>query len=315
MLPILITVVLVGAVLGVVYLIGSQPSKATKEKSDRRARTPSGKAEARAAGPKRSVYRQQPSWLRRLPLIFVIAAVVCLVIAVAQFRVSKQQKTPVIALVLDSSMSMDAKDVEPSRLVAAQNAAQAFVSQLPEDFEVALVTFADTPTLLVAPTVDHTQVSTSLGDLPRGIGTVIGDGLSMGLDSIEGQWADSGSGPAAIVLLSDGRDTGSEVPPQQAADRAATLDVPVYTVILGAQGEGKGGANAALLEQIAATTGATASTAATASELSGVYESLASQLSSQLQISNSAQLFVFLAIALAMAAAVLLLVVTMSKRT
>ena len=71
----------------------------------------------------------------------------------------------------------------------------------------------------------------------------------------------------------------------------------------------------ALLEQIATTTGGSQSTAATAGELSGVYEALASQLSSQLQISNSAQLFVFLAIALAMAAAVLLLVLTMSKRS
>ena len=57
------------------------------------------------------------------------------------------------------------------------------------------------------------------------------------------------------------------------------------------------------------------SSAATSNELSNVYEDLASQLSSQLQISNSAQLFVFLAIALAMAAAVLLLVLTMSKRS
>jgi Ca-activated chloride channel family protein len=315
MLPILITVVIVAAVLAVVYLIGSQPSKAEKEKSARRARTTAGKAAARAAGPKPSAFRQPPSWVRKLPLVLVIAAVVCLVVAVAQFRVAKSQKTPVIALVLDSSKSMDAKDVQPDRLTAAKNAAQVFVSQLPEDFQVALVTFADTPTLLVAPTADHNSVSTSLGDLPRGVGTVIGDGLSTGLDAIEAQWTDTGSGPAAIVLLSDGRDTGSSVPPQQAADRAAALDIPVYTVILGTPGEGDHGANAALLEQIASTTGGSASTAASAGELSNVYETLASQLSSQLQISNSAQLFVFLAIALAMAAAVLLLVMTMSKRS
>ena len=226
MLPILITVLIVAAVLAVVYLIGSQPSKAEKEKSARRARTPSGKAAARAAGPKPSAFRQPPAWVRELPAVLLIAAVVCLVVAVAQFRVAKAQKTPVIALVLDASKSMDAQDVQPNRLIAAQNAAQAFVSQLPEDFEVALVSFADKPTLIVAPTADHAQVSTALGDLPRGEGTVIGDGLSMGLDSIEGRWADSGNGPAAIVLLSDGRDTGSKVPPQEAADRAAAAGHP-----------------------------------------------------------------------------------------
>ncbi len=313
MLPILITVLIVGLVLVVVYFIGSQPSKAEKEKTARRARTTAGKAAARAAGPKRSPFRQPPAWVRRLPLVLVIAAVVCLVIAVAQFRVAKAQKTPVIALVLDASKSMDAEDVQPNRLVAAQNAAQAFVSQLPADFEVALVSFADKPVMLVAPTADHAEVSSALGDLPRGEGTVIGDGLSTGLDQIEAQWSDSGSGPAAIVLLSDGRDTGSTVPPQEAADRAKALGIPVYTVVLGQ--EGTHGADAALLEQIATTTGGSQSTAATAGELSGIYEALASQLSSQLQISNSAQLFVFLAIALAMAAAVLLLMLTMSKRT
>lgn len=315
MLPILITVLIVAGVLGVVYLVGSQPTKAEKAKTARRARTTAGKAAARAAGPKRSAFRQPPSWVRKLPLVLVIAAVVCLVIAVAQFRVAKAQKTPVIALVLDASKSMDATDVSPNRLVAAQNAAQVFVSQLPEDFEVALISFADTPTLLIKPTDDHNQVSTALGELPRGEGTVIGDGLSMGLDAIDAQWADTGTGPAAIVLLSDGHDTGSEVPPQEAADRAAALDIPVYTVVLGAQEAGTHGANAELLEQIATTTGGSASTAASSGELSGVYEDLASQLSSQLQISNSAQLFVFLAIALAMAAAVLLLVLTMSKRS
>jgi Ca-activated chloride channel family protein len=315
MLPILITILIVGGVLAVVYLVGSQPTKAEKAKTARRARTTAGKAAARAAGPKPSAFRQPPAWVRKLPLVLLIAAVVCLVIALAQFRVAKAQKTPVIALVLDASKSMDATDVSPNRLVAAQNAAQVFVSQLPGDFEVALISFADKPTLLISPTDDHNQVSTALGELPRGEGTVIGDGLSMGLDAIDTQWADTGSGPAAIVLLSDGHDTGSDVPPQEAADRAAALGIPVYTVILGAQDAGNHGANATLLEEIASTTGGTPSTAATSGELSGVYEDLASQLSSQLQISNSAQLFVFLAIALAMAAAVLLLVLTMSKRS
>ena len=236
MLPILITVLIVGLVLVVVYFVGSQPSKAEKEKTrparshDRRARRPPGPP-ARSALPSGSRRRGCAA----CRLLLVIAAVVCLVIAVAQFRVAKAQKTPVIALVLDTSKSMDAEDVQPNRLVAAQNAAQAFVSQLPADFEVALVSFADKPTLLIAPTTDHAAVSAALGDLPRGEGTVIGDGLSSGLDQIEAQWSDSGSGPAAIVLLSDGRDTGSNVAPQEAADRAKALGIPVYTVVLGAQ--------------------------------------------------------------------------------
>ena len=249
-----------------------------------------------------------------MPLILVIAAVVCLGIAVAQFRVAKSKATPVIALVIDSSKSMDAQDVSPSRLVAAQSAAQLFLQQLPEEFEVALVTFADQATVKEKPTPDQSAVSAALGDLPRGNGTVIGDGLSAAIDEIEEAWSNGEPGPAAIVLLSDGRDTGSEVPPLEAADRAAARGIPVYTVVLGTSGDGDKGANAELLQQIAAATSATSSTADSAGELSDVYGTLGAQLGSQLQISNSAQLFVFLAIALAMGAAIILLVVTLKKQ-
>jgi Ca-activated chloride channel family protein len=142
---------------------------------------------------------------------------------------------------------------------------------------------------------------------------VIGDGLSTGLDQIESLWAGAEQGPAAIILLSDGNDTGSKVSPQDAAARAATLGVPVYTVILGQQTTGGGGANAGLLGDIATTTGGQVATAESAGELSSVYDQLGSQLSSQLAISSSAQLFVFLAIALAIAAAVVLLILTQRR--
>ncbi len=315
MLPILITVVVVAGVVAVVYFIGSQPSKKTSRSGQRPKKIVGGGSKGSGGPARRSAYRETPTWLRRLPLIFVIVAVVCLAVAVAQFRIAKQKATPVVVLVIDTSKSMDATDVEPDRLSAAQSAAQIFLSELPADFEVALVTFADEPSILVTPTADHGAVSQALGDLPRGTGTVIGDGLTAGLGAIETQWADTTKGPAAIVLLSDGRDTGSQVPPERAAEHAAGIGIPVYTVILGAQKEDGGGANTALLQEIAATTKGTASTSASSGQLSNIYGSLGSQLSSQLKISSSAQLFVFLAIAFAMAAALSLLVVTLMKQS
>lgn len=312
MLPIIITVVVVLVVLGGIYLVGSQPSaKDKKAKQPTRGATAS--TASRAARPKKSAFGQTPVWVRKAPLALVIAAVICLIVAVAQFRVEQQQGTPVVAIVLDSSMSMDAEDVSPNRLVAAQSAAQLFLQQLPEEFEVVLVTFADTPVVLEAATSDHAAVSSALGDLPRGKGTVIGDGLSSALDQIEIAQAGSDTVPAAIVLLSDGQDTGSKVAPEDAAATAASMGIPVYTVVLGTGAEGTKPPDAALLEQIATTTGGTVSTASSADQLSSVYESLGSQLSSQLQISSSAQLFVFLAIALAMAAAVITIVLAVRK--
>jgi Ca-activated chloride channel family protein len=312
-LPILITILIIGAVLAVVYLVGSQTSD--KEPKAGQPRTAAQKAAQKTRLAKRHSRFQEPPWLiRKLPLILVIGAVIALVIAVAQFRVEKSKATPAVVLVIDASNSMDATDVQPSRIVAAEGAAQGFLQKIPAEFDVALVSFADKPEVLATATPDHEQVASALNDPPRGQGTVIGDGLSTALDQIEALWAGGEQGPAAIVLLSDGNDTGSKVAPPDAAARAAGLGVPVYTVILGQQTTGdNGGADAQLLGEIASTTGGQVATAESAGELSSVYDQLGSQLSSQLAISSSAQLFVILAIALAIAAAVILLILTQRR--
>jgi Ca-activated chloride channel family protein len=310
-LPILITILIIGAVLSVVYLVGS--SRRAKEPKKPGQRGTKSTAPKQRPAKHRSRFQQPPLLIRRLPLILLVAAVVSLIVALAQFRIAKDQATPVIALVIDASNSMDATDVQPNRLAAAEAAAQGFLEQLPSDFAVALVSFADKPQVLAQPTSNHDDVSQALTDPPRGQGTVIGDGLATALDEIQSSWTSSGEGPAAIVLLSDGNDTGSNVSPEDAAARAAELEVPVYTVVLGQAGQGGGAADAELLGSIAQTTGAQVATAQTAGELSSVYDNLGAQLSSQLQISSSAQLFVFLAIALAMAAALVLLYLTLRK--
>jgi Ca-activated chloride channel family protein len=316
-LPILITILIIGGVLAVVYFVGAQPSDRSIKKLRPGQRSgPGSKTTRQKARPgrQRSRFQQPPVWVRKLPLILLIGAVASLVVALAQFRIAKSQATPVIVLVIDASNSMDATDVQPNRLAAAESAAQGFLQQLPPDFAVALVSFADAPQELAAPTNNHELVSQAVTDPPRGKGTVIGDGLSRALDEIEGEWAATGQGPAAIVLLSDGNDTGSEVAPDDAASRAASLEVPVYTVILGSS-EGGGAADVDLLTRIAQTTGAQVATAETSNELSNIYDLLGSQLSSELTISSSAQLFVFLAIALAMAAALILLILTLRKQS
>jgi len=316
-LPILITILIIGAVLAGVYFVGSLRSEEKAKPGQRRSKTGLRQKTGQKARPsdRRSRFQEPPLWIRKLPLVLLIAAVAALVVALAQFRVAKSQATPVIVLVIDASNSMDATDVQPNRLAAAEGAAQGFLQQLPPDFAVALVSFADTPQELAAPTTSHDLVSKALADPPRGQGTVIGDGLTTALDEIQAQWAGSSEGPAAVVLLSDGNDTGSKVTPQDAANRAASLGVPVYTVVLGQQTSGGGGADVGLLQGIATTTGAQMATAETSGELSNVYDQLGSQLSSQLKISSSAQLFVFLAIALAIGAAVVLLILTLRRQT
>ena len=97
-----------------------------------------------------------------------------------------------------------------------------------------------------------------------------------------------------------------------AAANAASIGVPVYTVVLG-KTSGPGAADAGLLSQIASATGATTSTAGSAEALTTIYQDLGSELSTQLQISSSAQLFVIIAVLLAMAAAVVVIVLSQRR--
>jgi len=217
-------------------------------------------------------------------------------------------------LALDVSESMSRADVEPSRLEAAADAARAFLDGLPADLSVGLVTFSGTARTLVPPTTERDQLVGALDELPRGEGTVIGDAISVALDAVESRWGEEGEVPAAIVLLSDGRDTGSTVPPQEGADRAGRLGVPVYTVVVGRDLSGEqAGANMELMEGIAETTDASAFTATTAGGLIEVYDTLRSQLSTELAVTDFGALFFGAAGVLAFAATIALLVALRSE--
>jgi Ca-activated chloride channel family protein len=248
------------------------------------------------------------AWARRLPVLFLVGAVACLIAALAQFRLNREVNEAAVVLTMDTSDSMNQTDVQPNRLDAAVTAAGAFLEEVPPGFRVGLVTFAGAAEVQVTPTSEHAQVSDALRTLTTEKGTVIGDGIDAALDEIERDRETIGTEPAAIVLLSDGRDTGSDVQPGSAADRAETLGIPIFSVILGSIGADAGGANASLLEDVASRTDGQTFTAATTGELTQVYETLGSRLSVELAISNSAALFVAIAVVLALGAGVSVLV-------
>ena len=69
-------------------------------------------------------------------------ALACVVLAVLQFRVNQEAVQGTVILTLDVSNSMDQTDVEPTRMVAAEEAVRSFLETLPSGFPVGLVTFA-----------------------------------------------------------------------------------------------------------------------------------------------------------------------------
>ncbi len=288
--PVLIIVLVVVVLVAVVYLLGLSPDT------------------ARGRRPAPGILRRRSKWRKVLPIIPLLLAVGCLVLAFTGFRFNLTETSPTIVLVMDVSDSMDATDVAPNRLAAAEAAANAFLDELPPDFRIGLATFAGDAELAVPPTKERDEVEQALASLTTSRGTVIGDGLSVALDAIEEVRREAPETPAAALLLSDGQDTGSVVPPDQAAERARSLTVPVFTVVVGqvAEGNENAGADLEALESIARTSGGETKTAETADELTSVYEKLGSELSLDLDVEPSTRPLVIAAIALTVLAGLML---------
>jgi Ca-activated chloride channel homolog len=182
-----------------------------------------------------SVAPRRPRWRRHVPMLAFALALAVLVVAAArpQRSLAMPVDTATIMLANDTSGSMAATDVAPSRLGAAQHAATRFLASVPGSVRVGLIEFNTRVTLLQSPTTDHALVRSALAQLRVTGGTAIGDALRSALHTLASAPKQGGKRPpGAIVLLSDGAtDVGSD--PLTAAQEAAAEHVPVYTVELG----------------------------------------------------------------------------------
>ena len=228
------------------------------------------------------------AWRRRIPTVFLLAAVAALALALARPRVS--YSAPVneasVMLVSDESGSMAASDVQPTRLAAAEHAATAFIDQLPAQARVGAVAFSSAPNSVQAPVADHSAAQSVINSQSANGATDTGDSLALALQLLHGSQAKHP--PSAIVLLSDGAANQGE-DPTTVARQAARDKIPIYTVALGTPdgvlpGAGPfGGAVAVppdpqLMAQIAQLSGGRSFNAQSADELSSIYKGLAQKL-------------------------------------
>lgn len=239
-----------------------------------------------------SVTPRRPRWRRHLPMVAFATALAVLIAAAArpQRTVAVPVETASIMLANDTSGSMAAKDVAPSRLAAAEKAANQFLAKVPASVKVGLLEFNTHVALLQSPTTDHALVSSAIAQLRVTGGTAIGDALRTALRTLTSAPKVNGKEPpAAIVLLSDGsNDVGSD--PITAAEQAATQHIPVYTVELGTAGgtvtEKRGNRTVAVpvppnpqqLAEIARVSHGQAFTATNAKGLDTIYQRLGAEL-------------------------------------
>ncbi|TAM90312.1 MAG: VWA domain-containing protein [Jatrophihabitans sp.] len=239
-----------------------------------------------------SVAPRRPGWRRHLTFALLLAGLTVLSLGVARpsaaVQVPRERATVILAI--DVSLSMEATDVLPSRIKAAQQAAKTFISLLPPRINLGLIEFARTATVLVPPTLDRGALERGVDALRLQNYTAIGDAVFSALDAINVFTRTSTPkgekpAPARIVLMSDGGNTiGRSL--ASAAEAAKKADVSVSTIAFGTDNgtvtyEGQTipvPADKPALRQLAVATGGSFHTATTVNELESVYHDIGSQI-------------------------------------
>lgn len=291
----------------------------------------------------RQAMGRSAGWRRHVPPALMLVAITALVLASARpaavITLPSQQET--IVLAMDVSGSMRAADVQPNRLVASQEAAKAFIADLPRSVRVAIVSFAGTAAVVLPPSHSREDAVAAIDRFQLQRGTATGSGIVLSLatlfpdagidlSQITGQRA-MPPGPndkpkpdfapvqpgsytsAAIIMLTDGqRTTGPD--PLEAAKMAADRGVKVFTVGIGTkEGETIGFEGWSMrvrldedaLKAVANITRADYFYAGTAEDLKKVYQGLSSRIAVEKKETEVSALFAALGALLVVIAAAL----------
>lgn len=286
-----------------------------------------------------SVARRAASrpWRRHVPPAIMLLALAILLLALARptARVTLPWTRSTILLAIDVSLSMRVKDVQPTRMVAAQEAARGFLQELPANIDVGIVTFAGSAQVAQQATFDRPSLIAAIDAIQMQRGTAIGSaivlclaelfpdhGIQLGemlfgpqrqarsLDEVQKTppkqiepVAPGTYEAAAVILLSDGRRT-TGVDTLQAAKMAADRGVRIYVVGLGTpdghEAEGNGMAmflqlDEVTLREVARMTAGEYHHAGTAEALRSVYQKLGSRLQTQTRDTELTALLAMLA--------------------
>ena len=178
-------------------------------------------------------------WLRPLPIILRVAAVLLFIVALARpVNITEEHETTTdgidIVMAMDISGSMLARDFTPDRLTSAKHLAAEFVANRRGD-RIAVVAFAGEAFTQAPLSSDQATVETMLSRLRSGVvedGTAIGNGLATAINRLR----ESGAKSKVIILLTDGVNNRGQISPLMAAEIARDMGIKVYTIGVGTRG-------------------------------------------------------------------------------
>ncbi|MFJ6677104.1 VWA domain-containing protein [Actinosynnema sp. NPDC091369] len=259
---------------------------------------------------------KRQGWYRHVPVALLMVAFIALTVALA--GPTAEQKVPrnraTVMLVIDTSLSMKATDVQPSRLEAAQVAAKSFADGLTPGINLGLISFAGSATVLVAPTTDRAAVTQSIDGLKLAQSTATGDAIVAALAAIDsfGKVVGGADGPppARVVLMTDGKETVGTRDAFDAAEDAKKAGVPISTISFGTEEgvveiEGRRQevpVDDDSMKEIAKLSGGEFFKAASAEELRRVYDTLGEQIGYEKKQADASRPWVTLGTVLGMIA-------------
>src|SRR5262249_8760305 len=106
-----------------------------------------------------------------------------------------------VVLAIDVSLSMQAADVAPTRIEAAQEAAKQFIRELPADYNLGVISFARSAQVLVPPTKDREAAIGAIDGLQLAEATATGEAVFTALDAIRGVPTDGAQEPPPARIL------------------------------------------------------------------------------------------------------------------
>jgi Ca-activated chloride channel family protein len=183
-----------------------------------------------------AVMGSQSQWLRHVTVALGLLSLIALTFAWAQplgvEKVPRERATVVV--VIDISLSMTATDVSPTRLDAAKAEAKDFIADLPDGYNVSIVSLSGNPAVRLPPMDDRAAAERAIDVLEPQESSAIGTAITTALAALDQAplGEDETPAPGMIVFLSDGENTNPQSP-LQAAQQAAEREVPIYTIAFG----------------------------------------------------------------------------------